>query len=177
MAIAAGSVDAFADLYERHRVLVYSIAFKVTNDRSIAEDATQDAFLAVWRSAGQYVDARGSVKTWLVAIVHHRSVDIVRRRQVRELPGQDAFTTPPQLVTPDPWREVSGHLDAVAVHEALRQLKPAQREALELGYLGGMSQSEVAARTRTPLGTVKSRMRLGLRAMRRAFESSEADSS
>lgn len=92
--MAAGSVNALAELYARHCVLAYSIALTITRDRSIVEDATQDAFLAVWRSAGNYVEARGSVKTWLLAIVQLRSVDIVRRqRRARERPGEGTVTT------------------------------------------------------------------------------------
>jgi RNA polymerase sigma-70 factor (ECF subfamily) len=109
------------------------------------------------------------VKTWLLAIVHHRAVDAVRRRRPTvDLPEREAVP-PPQLTLPDIWPEVVGRLDQQAVQVALRVLSDVQREAIELAYFGGLTQQEIAARTNTPLGTVKSRMRLGLLSMRRAL--------
>ena len=149
--------------------MAYSIALRITADASLAEDVVQDAFLGAWRNAGRYAEARASVKTWLLAIVHHRAVDAVRRRRPTvDLPEQEA-APPPQLTLPDVWSEVAGRLDGEAVQDALGALSNVQREAIELAYFGGLTQLEIAARTNTPLGTVKSRMRLGLLAMRRAL--------
>ena len=149
--------------------MAYSIAFRITADASTAEDVVQDAFLGAWRNASRYVEGRGSVKTWLLSIVHHRAVDAVRRRRPTvELP--DAEVPPPAALTlPDVWSEVAAGLDREAVWSALRVLSTVQREALELAYFGGLTQQEIAARTDTPLGTVKSRMRLGLLTLRRAL--------
>jgi len=149
--------------------MAYSIALRITSDAALAEDVVQDAFLGAWRNAGRYVAGRGSVKTWLLSIVHHRAVDAIRRRRpTTELPERDA-TPPAALTIPDIWPEVAGRLDAVEVQGALAALSGVQREALELAYFGGLTQQEIAARTGTPLGTVKSRMRLGLLAMRRSL--------
>ena len=168
--LADGELDALEDLYDRYKTMAYSIAYRITNDASLAEDVVQDAFLGVWRNAARYVEGRGSVKTWLLAIVHHRAIDAVRRRRpTTEFP--DLETPPPAaLMLPDVWAEVSAGLDAQTVQVALGTLSDVQREAIELAYFGGLTQQEIADRTATPLGTVKSRMRLGLLAMRRALE-------
>lgn len=167
--IADGELAALEDLYDRYKMMAYSIAYRITNDATLAEDVVQDAFLGAWRNAGLYVTGRGSVKTWLLAIVHHRSIDAIRRRRpTDELPELDA-PLPEALTVPDVWAEVSASLDAVTVRAALDALSDVQREALELAYFAGLTQQEIAGRTGAPLGTVKSRMRLGLLAMRRAL--------
>ena len=167
--VTAGELSALEELYDRYRTMAYSIALRITGDASAAEDVVQDAFLGVWRHADRYAEGRGSVKTWLLSIVHHRSVDAVRRRRpTTELPAPEA-SLPAQLILPDVWAEVAGRIDAETVRVALSALSDVQREALELAYFGGLTQTEIAERTRTPLGTVKSRMRLGLLAMRRGL--------
>jgi RNA polymerase sigma factor (sigma-70 family) len=167
--VASGQLDALEELYDRYRTMAYSIALRITSDAALAEDVVQDAFLGAWRNAGRYVAGRASVKTWLLSIVHHRAIDAIRRRRpTAELPERDD-APPAALTIPDIWPEVAGRLDAVEVQAALAQLSDVQREALELAYFGGLTQQEIAARTDTPLGTVKSRMRLGLLAMRRAL--------
>ena len=164
--IAAGELSALDELYERYKTMAYSIAYRITSDAALAEDVVQDAFLGAWRNAARYVEGRGSVKTWLLAIVHHRAIDAVRRRRpTTELPEREDVP-PPALQLPDVWGEVSARLDADTVRGALRVLSDVQREAIELAYFGGLTQVEIAERTGTPLGTVKSRMRLGLLAMR-----------
>jgi RNA polymerase sigma-70 factor (ECF subfamily) len=167
--VANGQLDALEELYDRYRTMAYSIALRITSDAALAEDVVQDAFLGAWRNAGRYVAGRGSVKTWLLSIVHHRAVDAVRRRRpTTELPERDD-TPPTALTLPDIWPEVAGKLDAEQVQGALAALSDVQREALELAYFGGLTQQEIASQTGTPLGTVKSRMRLGLLAMRRSI--------
>lgn len=167
--ITAGQLDALQELYDRYRTMAYSIALRITADASLAEDVVQDAFLGVWRNASRYVEGRGSVKTWLLSIVHHRAVDAVRRRRpTTELPEREDVP-PPALTLPDIWQEVSAGLDRDAILAALATLSEVQREAIELAYWGGLTQQEIADRTGTPLGTVKSRVRLGLLAMRRAL--------
>jgi RNA polymerase sigma-70 factor, ECF subfamily len=168
--IANGELAALEDLYDRYKTMAYSIAYRITNDATLAEDVVQDAFLGAWRNAARYVEGRGSVKTWLLSIVHHRSIDAIRRRRpTTELPEVEA-TLPAGLTLPDVWAEVSAGLDAAMVRTALDALSEVQREALELAYFNGLTQGEIAERTGTPLGTVKSRMRLGLLAMRRSLE-------
>ena len=167
--IASGELDALDELYERYKTMAYSIAYRITNDATLAEDVVHDAFLGAWRNASRYLEGRGSVKTWLLSIVHHRAIDAVRRRRpMTDLPDRDE--APPQaLRLPDVWVEVAANLDAAAVRGALAALTDVQREALELAYFGGLTQVEIAEQTGTPLGTVKSRMRLGLLAMRRVL--------
>jgi RNA polymerase sigma-70 factor (ECF subfamily) len=168
--IADGELAALEDLYDRYKTMAYSIAYRITNDATLAEDVVQDAFLGAWRNAARYVDGRGSVKTWLLSIVHHRAIDAIRRRRpTTELPDVEA-ALPSALTLPDVWAEVSAGLDAELVRSALDALSDVQREALELAYFNGLTQGEISERTGTPLGTVKSRMRLGLLAMRRTLE-------
>ena len=168
--ISGGELAALEDLYDRYKTMAYSIAYRITNDPTLAEDVVQDAFLGAWRNAARYVEGRGSVKTWLLSIVHHRAIDAIRRRRpTTELPEIDSGL-PEALTLPDVWAEVSASLDSVTVREALVALSDVQREALELAYFGGLTQQEISERTGTPLGTVKSRMRLGLLAMRRSLE-------
>jgi RNA polymerase sigma-70 factor (ECF subfamily) len=167
--VAAGELDALDMLYDRYRTMAYSIALRITSDASLAEDVVQDAFLGAWRNAARYAQSRASVKTWLLAIVHHRAVDAVRRRRPTVDLPEPEIVPPAQLTLPDIWPEVAGRLDQEAVQTALRVLSDVQREAIELAYFGGLTQQEIAARTNTPLGTVKSRMRLGLLTMRRAL--------
>jgi RNA polymerase sigma-70 factor (ECF subfamily) len=175
--VANGELHALDELYGRYKTMAYSIAYRITNDAAAAEDVVQDAFLGAWRNASRYVEGRGSVKTWLLSIVHHRAIDAIRRRRpVAELPEREDVP-PPALRLPDVWGEVAANLDAAAVRAALAALTDVQREAIELAYFGGLTQVEIAERTETPLGTVKSRMRLGLLAMRRSLVADEEGSS
>jgi RNA polymerase sigma-70 factor (ECF subfamily) len=173
--LGEGRLDALETLYDRYRAMAYAIALRITADPTLAEDVVQDAFLGVWRHAERYAEGRGSVKTWLLAIVHHRAIDAVRRRRpASELPDPE-LPAPPQLVVADVWPEVVGRLDAVEVRAAMATLPDAQREAIELAYWGGLSQTEIAERTGAPLGTVKSRMRLGLLALRQRLSGEPGD--
>ncbi len=173
--VANGQLDALQDLYDTYRTMAYSIALRITSDSSLAEDVVQDAFLGAWRNAARYVEGKGSVKTWLLSIVHHRAVDAVRRRRPTiELPEREDIP-PPSLTLPDIWPEVAGNLDREEIAAALATLSDVQREAIELAYFGGLTQQEIAARTGTPLGTVKSRIRLGLLSMRRALVGDTGD--
>ena len=168
-AIAGGDHGAIAVLYERYKTMAYGLALRITGDASLADDVVQEAFVGAWRNAGRYAPDRGSVKTWLLAIVHHRAIDSIRRRRpTTELPEHEE-APPPSLTLPDVWSEVAGRLDRDDIMAALAGLSVVQREALELGYFSGLTQQEIAVRTNTPLGTVKSRMRLGLLQMRRAM--------
>jgi RNA polymerase sigma-70 factor (ECF subfamily) len=167
--VTAGQLDALQELYDRYRTMAYSIALRITSDATLAEDVVQDAFLGVWRNAGRYVTGRGSVKTWLLSIVHHRAVDAVRRRKpTSELPEREDVP-PPALQLPDLWSDVAADLDREEIAAAMATLSDVQREAIELAYWGGLTQQEIAVRTGAPLGTVKSRVRLGLLALRHAL--------
>jgi RNA polymerase sigma-70 factor (ECF subfamily) len=163
VAMAAGSQDALAQLYDRYSGLAYGVALRVLGDPGRAEDAVQEAFLNVWNRAGAFDPARGSLRSWLLAAVRNRSIDYLRGRGAHERREQDLE---PVAVTAggqsDPWHEVSLKLERDAVREALTSLPPEQRQAVELAYFGGYSQTEIADMTRVPLGTVKGRMRLAL---------------
>ena len=171
MRLADGELDALEHLYDRYKTMAYSIAYRITNDPTLAEDVVQEAFLGAWRNAARYIEGRGSVKTWLLSIVHHRAIDAIRRRRpTTGVPDPLEAAVPAALTMPDVWAEVSASLDADTVRDALTVLSDVQRQAIEMAYFGGLTQLEIAERTGTPLGTVKSRMRLGLLAMRRALD-------
>ena len=168
--VAAGDHGEIEILYDRYGAMAFALAYRITGDSALAEDVVQDAFVGAWRNAARYEQGRGSVKTWLMSIVHHRAIDATRRRRpTTELPEPEAGPTPGPLTEPDLWPEVAGRLDRDRVTAALGTLSDVQREALELGFFGGLTQQEIADRTGTPLGTVKSRMRLGLLSLRQVL--------
>ena len=152
---------------------MYGLAMRITNDAALAQDAVQEAFLGVWRYAARYTAGRSSVRTWMLSITHHRAIDIIRRRRPAN-PLPETETADRALTAPDVWPEVARTLDRAAVSAAISGLPQAQREAIQLAYFDGLTQVEIADRTGAPLGTVKSRVRLGLLAMRRALEGGEA---
>ncbi len=171
--LAAGTDErALSDLYDRYQAYMYGLALRITKDPALAQDAVQEAFVGVWRNAGRYVAGKSTVRTWMLSIAHHRAIDIVRRRRpTSELP--EIETADPALTTPDVWPAVAQSLDRATVDAALADLPDAQREAIQLAYFEGLTQVEIADRTGAPLGTVKSRVRLGLLQMRRALEGAE----
>jgi RNA polymerase sigma-70 factor, ECF subfamily len=169
--IIAGELDALEGLYERYRTMAYSIALRITAEPATAEDVVQEAFLGAWRNASRHLEGRGSVKTWLLSIVHHRAIDAVRRRRpTSEFPEPNAPTAlPPALTMPDVWGDVVEGLDREAILRAMAAISAVQRDALEMAYFGGLTQVEIAERLKIPLGTVKSRMRLGLLGLHRVL--------
>jgi RNA polymerase sigma-70 factor (ECF subfamily) len=160
---------ALAELYERYQAVMYGLAVRITRDEALAQDAVQEAFVGVWRNAARYAAGRASLRTWLLSITHHRAIDLLRRRRPTvELPA--AETNVAALSVPDVWPEVSRTLDRAHVRAALAMLPAAQREAIELAYFSGLTQVEIAQQTGAPLGTVKSRVRLGLQQLRALLE-------
>jgi RNA polymerase sigma-70 factor (ECF subfamily) len=165
--VAAGEIGGLETLYDRYHTMAYALALRITAETGLAEDVVQDSFLGLWRNANRYAEVKGSVRGWLLAIVRHRAIDAVRRQRAGVPLGDEAEETLPAVLTlPDIWPEVAGRLDAEQVRLALAVLPPAQREVIELAYFDGLTQREIADHTHAPLGTVKSRMRLGLVAMR-----------
>ena len=162
VALAAGSQDALAELYDRYASLAYGIALRVLGDPGRAEDAVQEAFLNVWNRAAAFDPARGSLRSWLLTAVRNRSIDYLRGRGAHERQEQELQPVAATVALNDPWHEVSLKLERDAVREAMTSLPPEQRQALELAYFGGSSQHEIANLTRVPLGTVKGRIRLAL---------------
>jgi RNA polymerase sigma-70 factor (ECF subfamily) len=165
--VAVGEIGGLETLYDRYHTMAYALALRITTETGLAEDVVQDSFLGVWRNAARYAESKGSVRGWLLAIVRHRAIDAVRRQRAGVALGDEAEDALPVALTlPDIWPEVSGRLDAQQVRVALMVLPPAQREVIELAYFDGLTQREIADRTHAPLGTVKSRMRLGLVALK-----------
>jgi RNA polymerase sigma-70 factor, ECF subfamily len=167
--VRAGDRRAVDDLYGRFRRPAFALARRVLADDSLAEDVVQDVFLTVWRDPHAYDGARGSFSSWLMAMVHHKAVDAVRREEShrrRQVRAEDdlALSAPTSArdVEDDAW----ARLVAERVRTALGTLPDAQREALTLAYYGGYTQREVAALTRAPLGTVKTRMLAGMRRLK-----------
>jgi RNA polymerase sigma factor (sigma-70 family) len=162
-AVGRGDDDALGVLYDRFGTLAFRLAFRILRDRALAEDAVQEAFLAVWRSADAYKRERAKPSTWILTVVHRRAVDIVRREQTRR--GEPLEVAPEPSVGPADEDAVLRDRRA-AVQAALTELPGDQRQALELAYYGGLTQSELAERLGVPLGTVKSRMFAGLGRLR-----------
>jgi len=166
LALAAHDDEgALAELYDRYSRIAYGLALRIVRDPALAEDAVQEAFLAVWRSAGSFRSDRAKPSTWILTLVHRRAVDVVRREERRraaplegnEEPDAYGMATDEEIELTDRRR---------LVQQALRQLPDEQREALELAYYGGLTQSELAERLSVPLGTIKSRMFTGLGRLR-----------
>jgi len=164
VALAARSEQAaLAELYDRYGRAAYGLALRILRDQGLAEDAVQDAFLSVWRTAPRFVPERGAASTWILTLVHRRAVDVVRREQRRRADPLDRV--PEQgggAVDEEAWVR----LQRERVQAALNQLPDQQREALELAYYGGFTQSELAERLGQPIGTIKSRMFTGLARLR-----------
>ena len=164
MALAARSQQAaLAELYDRYGRIAYGLALRVVRDDALAEDAVQEGFLAVWRGAARFMPERGKASTWILTLVHRRAVDVVRREERRRA---DALEGAPEPGGGDVHEDAWLRLQRERVQNALRQLPDPQREALELAYYGGFSQSELAERLGQPIGTIKSRMFAGLSRMR-----------
>ena len=165
--MARSDESALAELYDRVGAMAYGLAYRVLRDEALAEDAVQEAFLGLWRSAGSFIPERANASTWILTLVHRRAVDLVRREQRRRT---EPLEGAPEPVTGSAEEAVWLRLDRERVQAALAQLPDQQREAIELAYYGGYSQSEVAERLGQPLGTIKSRMFAGLMRLRELLE-------
>jgi len=174
--VARGDDTALAELYDRIGRVAYGIALRILRDERLAEDAVQEGFLAVWRSAATFRAERAKASTWVVTLVHRRAVDIVRREERRRaeplepVTGQDA---------PDPAGSAEDEawlgFERERVLTALAALPDAQRESLELAYYGGYSQSELAEMLGVPIGTIKSRMFAGLARLRALLDETDTE--
>jgi RNA polymerase sigma-70 factor, ECF subfamily len=161
--VARADEDALAELYDRFGRVAYGLALRIVRDPALAEDAVQEGFLAVWRSAARFVAERAKASTWILTLTHRRAVDLVRREQPRRAEPLDVA---PHGSSDDTQEEAWLRLRRTRVQEALKQLPDKQREAIELSYYGGFTQSELADRLDEPLGTIKSRMFSGLSNLR-----------
>ncbi len=174
--VARADEDALAELYDRVGRIAYGLALRVLRDERHAEDAVQEAFLQVWRSAATFRAERAKASTWILTLVHRRAVDLVRReerRQADPLTDDSALGQAPEDTEEAAWLR----FERERVQGALKQLPDVQREALELAYYGGFSQSELAERLGVPLGTIKSRMFAGLARLRELLDDSTHEGS
>jgi RNA polymerase sigma-70 factor (ECF subfamily) len=171
--IVSGDEGAFRVLYDRFADLVYSVAVRVLGDSAAAQDVAQDVFVRLWRNPGSYDPERGRFMPWLLSVTRNRAVDEVRsrgRRRTHELAPAEGADDPVDVGAPDPaWQAVLAS-ERRAVRRALTALPPEQRQAIELAYFGGLTQQEIAERLSTPLGTVKTRVRLGMKKLRIALD-------
>jgi len=164
--MAQRNVAALEDLYDRYSAIAFSLAYRILGDRLAAEDALQEAFLSLWRRAASYQPGRGKVRNWLMATVHHRSVDVLRRTAVPT--SELAFEELPERQSDSPavldqvWLSKRAEL----VRSALEQLPADQKKSIELAYFSGYTHVEIAQLMGVPLGTVKGRLRIGLQKLK-----------
>jgi RNA polymerase sigma factor (sigma-70 family) len=171
--IARGDDGALAALYDRFGRVAYGLALRIVRDRGLAEDAVQEAFMTVWRNADRFMPERAKASTWVLTFVHRRAVDLVRREERRRT--EPLPETPLAGSAPSTDEEAWLRLRRERVQQALRSLPDQQREAIELAYFGGFTQSELAERLGEPLGTIKSRMFTGLARLRELLAENELE--
>ena len=172
--VEAADAEAFATLYDRHSRAAFSLAYRMMGERQAAEDLAQDAFLKVWRSASSYRAERGSVRTWILSIVHNRGIDQIRSQASRRRTQDKIEASAPRSQPSEAFAETLRNSQRDQVREALDTLPPEQLKILELAYFSGYTHVEISDLLRLPLGTVKGRMRLGLKKIRDYFESRDA---
>jgi RNA polymerase sigma-70 factor (ECF subfamily) len=177
--VALGSADALAVLYDRYARVVHTFATRMLNDRHAGEELLQEVFVRVWRQAGTYAPGRGSFVTWLLSITHNMAIDAIRKRQRRP---QKAYAADPVLLlanVTDSGPPVEHHAELGMLRDVLREaialLPEHQRVAIELAYFRGLTQREIAETLGEPLGTIKTRMRLGMRKLREYLEEHEVE--
>jgi RNA polymerase sigma-70 factor (ECF subfamily) len=163
--------QAFAALYDRHSRAAYSLAYRMMGERQAAEDLVQDSFLKVWRASESYRVERGSVRTWLLSIVHNRGIDQIRSMASRRRTQERVEVTAPRSQPSEAFAESWRNSQREQIREALKTLPPEQLKILELAYFSGYTHVEIAELLGLPLGTVKGRMRLGLKKVRDYFGS------
>ena len=165
--VRRGDAQAFEVVYDRHATAAFSLAYRMTGTRNAAEDVVQEAFLSLWRSGARYDRARGSVRTWVLGIVHNRAIDALRRSMVHDRRRasdegiEERFAAAERTDV-----EVARRDEAQAIRTAMESLPPEQSHVIELAYFGGFTHTEIADILETPVGTVKGRMRLGLEKLR-----------
>jgi len=164
-AIAGGAVWAMDSLYQRYSRILYSLAYRMVADHQVAEDLLQDAFLAVWRRATTYSPQTGAARSWLISILHHRTIDYLRRVRrrstIQETPLEELELNE-SIAYPDAWDAAWQSVKSSHVRAALMKIPAEQRLVIELAYFQGWTHAEIAEGTQIPLGTIKARMRLGL---------------
>ena len=174
--VARGDAQAFEIVYDRHSGAAFSLAYRMVGTRGVAEDVVQEAFLNLWRSGARYERGRGSVRTWVLGIVHHRAIDALRRATVHDKRRTGDEGIAERLEARERTDiEAARREEARNVREAMDTLPPEQLQVIELAYFGGFSHSEIAELLSTPIGTIKGRMRLGLTKLRNALRGVTGD--
>lgn len=162
--VRAGDRAAMTALFDRYSSLVYSVALRILRDPSLAEDIVQEIFLSVWRRPESFVEGRGSLGAWLVVVARNRSIDSLRRRKPSEPVEDVVLASPLNLAS-----EAERNLAIEKVRKVMQNLPQEQQDSVELAYFQGLTHAEIAERTGDPLGTVKTRIRLALMSLRKAF--------
>jgi RNA polymerase sigma-70 factor, ECF subfamily len=168
--VEVGDAEAFAVLYDRHARMAYSLAYKMMGEKQEAEDVVQEAFIKVWRSAGGYRVGRGSVRTWILSIVHNRGIDQIRSHASRGSMQDKVEASAPKSEPSEAFAETWENAQQEQVREALNTIPHEQLKILELAYFSGYTHIEIAESLELPLGTVKGRMRLGLQKLRAYYQ-------
>jgi RNA polymerase sigma-70 factor (ECF subfamily) len=180
--LADGDESALGPLYDRYGKVIYSLAQRIVHDRPAAEEIAQEVFVRLWRSAGSFEPGRGRVSAWVLRIAHNLALNEIRRRQSRPVAADqfdwasDGAVLEDSAAERDPAMATWLLERARAIRRALAQLPEAQRRCIELAFYGGLSQAEVAAATGDPLGTVKSRIRMGMLRLRELLAAEGVDS-
>ena len=164
--VQQGHQWALGVLYDRYGRRAYSLAYRMVGNSHGAEDVVQEAFVNIWREAGSFTHQRGNVRTWLLAVVHHKAVDALRRRRGQAPREISLDLEIPPLQGDDLWAEVANNLDREALEGALAQIPDEQRETIEMAYFEGYTQREISELRLVPLGTVKGRIRIGMEKLR-----------
>jgi RNA polymerase sigma-70 factor (ECF subfamily) len=165
--VAENDSAAFAIIYDRHSTVAFSLAFRMCGKRAIAEEVVQEAFLSAWRGGSRYDRTRGSVRTWVLGIVHNRTIDALRRGIVQDRGRVSDEGIEERVEAPERTdREVGRRDEAREIRAAMEDLPAEQSRVIELAYYGGFTHTEIATMLNTPIGTVKGRMRLGLQKLR-----------
>lgn len=164
--IANGDAQALSQLYDQYGRIAYRLAYRMLGDQAVAEDAVQEAFLAIWRHASGFDASRGSARVWILTLVRHHCIDTLRGSKAKITLDPSIEESLPGPATDEVWDGVARTLEAQDVRRALDQLPEAQRATIDLAYYGGLTQAQIAGQMQVPLGTVKGRMRLALARLR-----------
>ena len=175
--VRRGDARAFEAVYDRHAGAAFSVAYRMVGRGNVAEDVVQEAFLSIWRSGARYERARGSVRTWVLGIVHHRAIDQLRRTSVHAKRRASDEGIEERVEAPERTEtEVARREEADTIRSAMDNLPAEQSHVIELAYFGGFTHTEIAEMLETPVGTVKGRMRLGLEKLRNHLRTLELPS-
>lgn len=171
--IASQKPDALGELYNRYSRLIFSIAYNSVGSSETAEEITQDVFLRVWRRASTYDPDKSKVSTWLTSITRYRAIDVLRRWGVRveqnSIPWDSLTTNQEPLLDSNPEEKAAETIRLERIRAEIAALPPEQQQALALAYFQGLTHSEIAEVLGDPLGTVKTRIRLGMQKLREAL--------